>query len=701
VRGLVTFGWNKWREICAFAGLKVPDRELIAAGRAILREIVRLSNAPHRHATARACVQEAETSATDPETDRGLFETPCFQDRHFKRRLQSRWSMYLKRIESIAILSQFSEQDSSALPLPRNAASPPSDWWSEDHDRLLVAASLKWGLGVYEHFVEDANEKVLSVFGEEGNYLEHSDLTARFIKLAETAKRNATTTTARKPSEVPKAPKAQLRGSVGETEWTQREKTQLVQYLLRRGIDQTPDGRDDFNAVAVASGLSDVHTGAQIEQFLKSISTGGDGDSEESVVTSRTASRLAHVIGALRDLRVVIKGPDVLKGAIRQRPWPKVPAPPWTVDLEFEFFKELAERGIGEAEDILEKPLFAVFDDGPPTELTRESSVVKRIQALAQFIVKQKQAPREPPKLPLTSYAAAMRPPPLQFDPARFIYPFSIGQCVTVWNMGRVNPSGAFHTERYIFPIGFKILRPFRAISNPAKEEPWFAEIAAENGRPVFQIWPASQPHRTFKGYSMAEPFGLAATAMGVTLPINGVSMWMFDQLNVQFAIQRLPRADQCKGYMARKIVKDPTTGMLRLEQAVQLGGTPTAPEARAEPAAPAPPEEADVPKQQPTEPGAADGGPQPAPPETGAAVEVPGTEIPDAGAAIEVPTEVREIVEPKEATESEAAAVEKEVEEEPKKRPSRRPKPARHATVIGPIQSALPQTKDGGNTGK
>jgi hypothetical protein len=153
-----------------------------------------------------------------------------------------------------------------------------------------------------------------------------------------------------------------------------------------------------------------------------------------------------------------------------------------------------------------------------------------------------------------------------QFQHNNFNYPVRINEQCAIWDFGTINSSGSFHTERYIYPVGFRIVRPFPSLADPEKEEPWVAEIVEQDGKPLFRAWPESDPSRVFSGTSTAAPFVAAAQEMNLQSQISGPSMFLLDNLDVVYDIQHLVRVSKCKGYITRDIIRDERTGGIAVE---------------------------------------------------------------------------------------------------------------------------------------
>ncbi|GAA5918493.1 hypothetical protein JCM1841_003265 [Sporobolomyces salmonicolor] len=141
--------------------------------------------------------------------------------------------------------------------------------------------------------------------------------------------------------------------------------------------------------------------------------------------------------------------------------------------------------------------------------------------------------------------------------------PMPIGT-MTLKNLGVVDPREAFHTERYIFPVGYEATRKYPSMVDRAENAEYVCRIVdGGDGMPRFELHPSDQP-----GYiiSAGTPTGAwtqvvkAANKLRERNHSNSVSgpdYYGLSQNQVKAMIQELPGANQVPGYIWQTFVED------------------------------------------------------------------------------------------------------------------------------------------------
>jgi hypothetical protein len=124
--------------------------------------------------------------------------------------------------------------------------------------------------------------------------------------------------------------------------------------------------------------------------------------------------------------------------------------------------------------------------------------------------------------------------------------------CVII-RLGQIdyeNPE--FHTGRYIFPVGFKVQKPYFAGGNKSDTVPWFAEITRDEGRPLFSLWSSRRMGVRFVGRSPSRACQEMLGALRINDFLGGVEMFLLDDPNVAYCIEHMKGADLCQKYVMR-----------------------------------------------------------------------------------------------------------------------------------------------------
>ncbi|KAJ2030921.1 hypothetical protein IWW57_000949 [Coemansia sp. S610] len=146
------------------------------------------------------------------------------------------------------------------------------------------------------------------------------------------------------------------------------------------------------------------------------------------------------------------------------------------------------------------------------------------------------------------------------------ILPATIGKGhdeVQIHSLGRVLwDRDAFHTPRYIWPVGFKSTRmcPSLLVSNSRCL--YSSEILDGGGSPVFQVTAEDMPGKPFRAMSSSGAWKqildkLIARGVCVKTHASGPQMYGLSHLGVTKAIQELEGADKCQKYIRQAWVDD------------------------------------------------------------------------------------------------------------------------------------------------
>ena len=601
LRALTHYGWNRWNEIYIDSGLTINKACLIRASRALLRELVRLSQSPTGHQIAKNYVRDAEVGDNDDDSDRVFMEETCFGEKNFKLYLQKNVSLLLRKIESLFYIKDCYRDDIREIQLLRSTPGGPADWWEEHHDKLLLYYTWTCGLGCYERFYDDGSQEIMEIFGPEDDYVMHRDLTDRVFRLAESAKRGRALPEPKRETEFEKeTPSKQTKSKsdkkVSPTDeddydqgnatgrFNKNEDSLALQHLLKHGIEEDKDGNFDYQAFADNSGLARTRSTAEVQQYLETMLKRCEIPPEEGGLKANTALRVTQRFTAMRQVRAILRSEHIARKVIEKQKWRCMPST-WTPSHELLYFKEVSERGFGNYEDILNMP---EFDDAftEPEEkrgfICKDGPVMKRIGVVFDHLnaerktanrvgatSRPKKAPpanagqpkdggSKPEKREKESKKADDFPSAGQIVRGWVKYPIQLSDGCSIESLGVVDPKRpAYHTERHIFPIGFKVTRPFTSVKDPAVEEPWIAEIRDGGESPEFVIWPASDESRVFSCATPSAPWTKAASELGTKKAVNGQDLFLLTNDDVTFCIQHLKSASKCKRYVTRQVPRE------------------------------------------------------------------------------------------------------------------------------------------------
>lgn len=141
-------------------------------------------------------------------------------------------------------------------------------------------------------------------------------------------------------------------------------------------------------------------------------------------------------------------------------------------------------------------------------------------------------------------------------DDGNPIMPLTFG-VVTILSLGSVvTDRPAFHSKRYIWPVGFKSTRSYASITNPNGQGVYYSQIVDGGDAPKFEVWSEDLPDRIFVGATPTGAWGfvvkLANELRGKKDASNSASGPDYFGLSNQIVaklIEELPGANLCTNY--------------------------------------------------------------------------------------------------------------------------------------------------------
>ncbi|KAF9906982.1 hypothetical protein BX616_000554 [Lobosporangium transversale] len=143
--------------------------------------------------------------------------------------------------------------------------------------------------------------------------------------------------------------------------------------------------------------------------------------------------------------------------------------------------------------------------------------------------------------------------------------PVTVG-IITIMDLGHVvYDREAFHNERYIWPVGYKMSRSYNSMIDPTQQTTYTCSVIDDGEAPKFQIDAEDQPGKPI----------IAGTATGAWTHVvkaansirkrdhsnsaSGPDYFGFSNATIAKMIQDLPNADKCKTYIMQRY-EEPST---------------------------------------------------------------------------------------------------------------------------------------------
>lgn len=155
-------------------------------------------------------------------------------------------------------------------------------------------------------------------------------------------------------------------------------------------------------------------------------------------------------------------------------------------------------------------------------------------------------------------------PAVLRDQAGRPLLPLNV-DTVAVINLGQVCEREGFHTEKYIFPVGYEVIRRYSSMIDPNEEALYHCSIFDGGDGPKFQIVPGDCSTGPLIAVTATDACSaIVKTANQIrNMPHPnsdfGPEFFGLDQDTIRHLIQGLPRADRLKGYVRQSFHEEGT----------------------------------------------------------------------------------------------------------------------------------------------
>ena len=570
VDGFFSFGWNRPNDVMLYSGLSIdPDfYEILCRGisRVLLQSV-------RRHHTisydllanfVRASQGESDTSVEDM----AVMSKCVFGNERFQETLQRKAHKLIKRISVLHFIRSFTETAGVEINDISFSQAGLAPWWTCEHDRALCHGICKYGMSHYEFFGCDADQRIRDIYDyHNGKRLSYTQLNKRAEEIATQALEafmNMSTGDEIMPF---------IKDMSLASKWKTAEIHSVIEYLEKHGIDIDRNGSYDWEALA-NSLESTGKTPEQMKDFVEQLLAKCDHPDKGVDIGMNSLLRLSKRIDGMHKLRMIFAGhtDSEVKNILVQSPrWRAMPET-WTPDLEFAWLSELLETGFGVPLSVLDKEeIRQLWNDGDvPVVLRHDLHIIQRITAIFEYAkthfllsesIRQQFKPRK------LEGAASTVAQTQANDPDSLEYPIMITPNSFIHNIGTIEwKRPGFHSERYIYPVGFKTSRFSASLDNPDERTRWYSEIidTGENS-PVFRVWMEGRPNTIFQGVTPTAPWSQALKAVascrrnkGKVSSISGPEAFLLASPIATYLIQNLPNADKCTNYVMRNVSSNP-----------------------------------------------------------------------------------------------------------------------------------------------
>jgi hypothetical protein len=505
VRTFFALGWRSVDAIVLSSGISITRENAQAKIRRVVRQLLEVARPGFSTELASAFIG----------TDAEVSVPGVFADRSFCNYLRAHAEPMLDRLRTMHFLSAVADCDDFDFAVP----SPPAAWWQPAHDRALARGVCAYGFGNYEFFWMDGSPALLEIVSyHDGTSLSTEVLNDRVTALAAAASEYALS----KP----------FGDFVPSGEWSDEQQRVIFEHIDQFGIEFDAQGEPDVRVLRRV-----LSVGERLCEPLRAFVSDLVMDaSDESPVSFDIRARLRLHIAIMARVREIAgeRNDGELRHFLIRAPRWRALGKEWTPVLEQQLLHEILQQGL---------PAFRGAEFSP-FGLT-EPLLFERLVALAGGGAP---APEEPA------------------GDGTIELPIQITPCHTVHSLGWVEwERPAFHTERYIYPIGFKSSRMSPSLTCPSEKVRWFSEILDGGDGPLFRVSMEGCARAVYEGSSPTAPWSAALRALSAArrnpsrvASISGPEAFLLASPVVTFLIQRLPGAERCERYVFKDVSEHP-----------------------------------------------------------------------------------------------------------------------------------------------
>jgi hypothetical protein len=145
------------------------------------------------------------------------------------------------------------------------------------------------------------------------------------------------------------------------------------------------------------------------------------------------------------------------------------------------------------------------------------------------------------------------------------VFPIKIGVATLIEALGTINPKPNFHSEKYIWPIGFKSTREFTSTKNIEERCMYTCEIIDGGDKPIFKVTPADDPETPSEASSASQAWKQILMRINERKPeqakrtsVSGPEYFGFGFPAIADLIAKLPNAEKCTKYKGPDAVERP-----------------------------------------------------------------------------------------------------------------------------------------------
>jgi len=504
-------------------------------------------------------------------------------DDDFSNMVKNQATSFLSMVQNLYIVHIYTKSSSFKIPtiaIPR-AAAQQTPWWNDESDMALILGIKEFGYGYIDMFPFSRDDRVVKIINTQSYLSIYNRAKILFDEIRKNTSLNDSM------MELFLSP--QHRGLISEGDLYK-----LYNRLMNYGHALNENGERDYSKTCDSIGIIGLN-----DQILTEIMDG--------LIVRCSSINFDHTLlkagqKFLRKLRTIEsihilfsnRSRDSAINLINRAPkWKKVPTS-LNANLEYELYMNIIEFGFSNLGQILEYDMFKSLNGDKfaklISKLSTMSARVNIILEISKHSVeesqkeevkspktksrKQKQIDSPKQKKPIIENKIVepieqprivdipQAPPSHHKELEGLSFPITITATSKIISLGDVvSDRPGFHSERYIYPAGFKTSRIHKSTVHPDQTTTWYSEIV-DTGleTPIFRVQ-SEDGSSVYEGTTPTAPWSQilkdSAKLNGITgraLAVSGPEMYLLSNNLVSSYIEMLPGIEKCKKYVPKEI---------------------------------------------------------------------------------------------------------------------------------------------------
>ena len=137
------------------------------------------------------------------------------------------------------------------------------------------------------------------------------------------------------------------------------------------------------------------------------------------------------------------------------------------------------------------------------------------------------------------------------------LYPIIINNSLRIENLGEIDyKRSLYHTEKNLFPIGFRSIREHQSVTNPGERCQYACEILDGGPKPLYKVTPLNDPESSILKDSstgcwidICKRLNEQSLNKRQNVTVSGPERFGLADLNVIRMLQTLPNVEKCMKY--------------------------------------------------------------------------------------------------------------------------------------------------------